>query len=64
MSGTEPDREPVAAAVLPSSRLRTRLRMYTMMFGSTLTIKTVRYAIPMIAPCEFTNPLIILSVVR
>jgi hypothetical protein len=37
--------------LLPSSRLRTRLRMYSMMFGSTLTIKTVRYAIPMIAPC-------------
>ena len=36
--------------VLPSSRLRTRLRMYSMMFSSTLTIKTVRYAIPMIAP--------------
>ena len=45
----------VDAPVLPASRLRTRLRMYSMMFSSTLTIKTVRYAIPMIAPYVVTD---------
>ena len=35
---------------LPSARLATRIRMYALMMGSTLTIKTVRYAIPLLAP--------------